>query len=164
MFYFELHLIRYDPLINIKSAFILNAGEKWGINVTRHINATLGSDVTVSCTFTFPGKQTTKDVQVYWKLPVRSSFDIKELDKNAFIFHPNNTFVLEKYRGKTKLTGDKDEGSCSLMIQDINENEPNIYVRVIANDQKYSFKKEFVSIALHGKNFTKTFLMYYILE
>lgn len=71
--------MRYDPLINIKSAFILNAGEKWDINVTRHIKATLSSDVTISSTFTFPGKHTTKDVQVYWKTPVRSSFDIKDL-------------------------------------------------------------------------------------
>lgn len=48
-----------------------------------------------------------------------------DLEKNAFVFHTNNTFVLEKYRGKSKLIGDKDKGNCSLMIPDIKENEPN---------------------------------------
>nr|XP_046255371.1 uncharacterized protein LOC124064726 isoform X2 [Scatophagus argus] len=36
------------------------------------------------------------------------------------------------------------------MIKDIQENEPNIYLRVIAKGDRYSFKKEFVSISVLG--------------
>lgn len=37
------------------------------------------------------------------------------------------------------------------MIQDIKQNESNIYVRVIAESSQYSFKNQFVSIYLLGK-------------
>lgn len=111
----------------------------------------------VPCTFTYPPELYTEDVQVYWKKPGRSNFDTDDIDKNSFVFHTNDTFVLEKYRGKTKLIGNKDKGNCSLMIQGIKENEPNIYVRVIAKGDQYSFHLKFVSISLPGKNSSQAF-------
>ncbi|XP_068180763.1 uncharacterized protein [Antennarius striatus] len=125
-------------------------GQQWDINVPRKIFATLGSNVTIPCNFTYPPKHYTDDVHVFWKKPGRSNFHINDNDKNIFIFHPNDTFVLEKYRGKTKLCGNKDKGSCCLIIQNIKENELNMYVRLIAKDDQYSFRNKYVSIYVHG--------------
>ncbi|XP_070768528.1 uncharacterized protein [Enoplosus armatus] len=100
--------------------------------------------------FNYTSKYPTEDVEVYWKKPVRSKFKITDNDKNAFVFHTNESFVLEKYKGKTKLTGNAAEGNCSLMILNIMENEPNIYVRVIAKSDNYSFIKNPVSISVSG--------------
>lgn len=135
----------------------MNTGQTWDVNVTRQIRAELDSDVIVPCTFTYPPEFYTEDVQVYWKKPGRSNLNTDDIDKNSFVFHTNDTFVLEKYRGKTKLIGNKDKGNCSLMIQGIKENEPNIYVRVIAKGDQYSFYLKFVSISLSGKNSSQAF-------
>ncbi|XP_044065397.1 sialic acid-binding Ig-like lectin 10 isoform X2 [Siniperca chuatsi] len=145
--------MKLPGLIDLSLLLILTSttkGQTWNVSVTRHINALLGSDVDIPCTFTYPPEHHTKDVQVYWKKPERSTFNINDNDKNAFVFHTNETFVVEKYKGKTKLTGDKVKGNCSLKIQNIMENEPNIYVRVIAKGDNYSFKTDFVSISVSG--------------
>lgn len=135
----------------------MNTGQDWKIHVTRSINATFGSNVTIACNFTYPLKYHTENVEVYWKKRVKPDFDINDADKNAFVFHTNDTFVLEKYRTKTKLIGDKTHGNCSLRIQNIVDNEPGIYVRVIGKGEKFSFKKDCVTISVSGKNFSKTF-------
>ncbi|XP_047188158.1 uncharacterized protein LOC118300591 isoform X2 [Scophthalmus maximus] len=125
-------------------------GQIWSINVTTHINATLGASMTIPCTFTYPKKHHTKDVQVYWKKPGKTKIKTSDNDKNQFVFHTNSTFVIEKYRGKTNLIGDKANGDCSLKIVNIMENEPKIYVRLVAKDQNYSFVNKPVSIFVSG--------------
>ncbi|XP_077951360.1 uncharacterized protein LOC120811137 isoform X2 [Gasterosteus aculeatus] len=125
-------------------------GESWNIDVSRHINATLGSNVTIQCHFTVPTKHYTERMQVFWKKDEKSKFNTFDNDKKAFIFHPNETFVLEKYRGKTRLMGNKSAGNCSLKIFNVRDNVPNIYVRVIAKGDNYSFSQNSVSIAVTG--------------
>ncbi|XP_056300836.1 uncharacterized protein LOC130213334 [Pseudoliparis swirei] len=140
-------------LIDLTLILILasnSKGQSWNISVTKSITATLGSNVTIECSFTVPSKQRTESVQVYWKKPERSNFNTFDNDPNAFVFHPNDTLVLEKYRGKTKLIGNKSKGDCSLKICDITDNVPNIYVRVIAKGDNYSFKANSVSISVSG--------------
>nr|XP_046255370.1 sialoadhesin-like isoform X1 [Scatophagus argus] len=146
--------MKLPGLIDLSLLLILasnSKGKNWNISVERNINATLGSNVVIPCSFTYPPEHRTENVQVFWKKPEKSKIDTEDKnDQNAFIFHKNDTFVLEKYKGKTKLIGNKDKGNCSLMIKDIQENEPNIYLRVIAKGDRYSFKKEFVSISVLG--------------
>lgn len=132
---------------------VLNTGQTWDINVTRSIRAAPGSNVTVPCSFTYPRQNNTKDVIVYWKKQQRSEVATGDADLNAFVFHTNANFVLKKYRGKTKLIGNKNEGNCTLVIQDIRENEPRIYMRLIASGIPYSFYSKSVSITLSGENF-----------
>lgn len=146
-------MMKLPGLIGLTLILILasnSKGQNWDINVNTHIKATLGSDVTIPCSFTYPSEHYTKNIQVYWKKPQRSTFDTKDNDKNAFVFHTNDSFVLNKYRGKTQLIGDKANGNCSLKIRNIQDNEPNIYVRIIAQGDQYSFKKKFVSISVPG--------------
>lgn len=134
----------------------MNTGETWNISVAGNINTSLGSDVTIPCTFTYPPEQRTDNVEVYWKKLEKSKFNINDKDKNAFIFHTNDTYVLDKYKGKTMLIGDKDKGNCSLKIMKIMERMQNIYVRVIGKNDNYSFNKNLVSISVIGKNLIKT--------
>lgn len=134
-----------------KNCLVLNTGEKWDINVTRYIRAKPGSDVIIPCSFT---PNNTKDAKVYWKKNQLSEVKTDDNEKNAFVFHTNDNFVLEKYRGKTKLIGNKDKGNCTLVIQDIREDEPFIYVRVIAGGDKNSFLRNSVRITLSGENFS----------
>ncbi|XP_031708461.1 uncharacterized protein LOC116386421 [Anarrhichthys ocellatus] len=140
-------------LIDLTLILILasnSKGQSWDVHVSGHINATLGSNVTIPCTFTIPPLYQTESVKVYWKKREGSNFDSITNNKNPYVFHPNNTLVLEKYRGKTKLIGDESKGNCSLKINGIRHNEPNIYVRVIAKKEYFSFYDKFVSISVSG--------------
>ncbi|XP_028435366.1 uncharacterized protein LOC114556573 isoform X1 [Perca flavescens] len=145
--------MKLPGLIELSLIFILvsnSKGDEWAVNVNRRINATLGSNVTIPCSFTFPSNIHTENVQVHWKKQgVKHNLSIIDKDLNAFVFHPNDTYVLEKYRGKTKLTGNKNKGDCTLKIFNISEYVPNIYVRVIAKDN-YSFWKNTVTILVSG--------------
>ncbi|XP_029307047.1 LOW QUALITY PROTEIN: uncharacterized protein LOC115021058 [Cottoperca gobio] len=125
-------------------------GTNWSIDVPRSITAGSGSNVTIRCNFTYPNKSGTEYVQVYWKKPESSPMKTDDNELNAFVFHPNDIFVLEKYRGRTKLTGNISNGDCSLKIFNFMDNEPMIYVRVVKNRDKYSFRNNFVSISLSG--------------
>ncbi|XP_039661421.1 uncharacterized protein LOC120562047 isoform X3 [Perca fluviatilis] len=141
--------MKLPGLIDLSLIFILvsnSKGDDWSVSVDRIIHATLGSNVTIPCSFTYPLKYHTEKVQVHWKKSgVKHNLNIFDKDSNAFVFHPNDTFVLEKYRGKTKLTGNKTKGDCTLEIFNISEYVPNIYVRVIAKNN-YSFWKDTVTI------------------
>lgn len=141
---------------NIESGLILNTGQSWDVNVTSSIFAPPGSNVTIPCVFTYPRQFYTNDVQVYWKRGERSEFDLNDQDKNAFVYHTNDTWVLKRYRGKTKIIGNKDKGNCSLMIQDVDQNDTNLYLRVIAKGNQYSFYGDSVSITLLCKKSSNT--------
>ncbi|XP_038568468.1 uncharacterized protein LOC119898330 isoform X1 [Micropterus salmoides] len=145
--------MKLSCLIDLSLILILASftkGETWNISVAGNINTSLGSDVTIPCTFTYPPEQRTDNVEVYWKKLEKSKFNINDKDKNAFIFHTNDTYVLDKYKGKTMLIGDKDKGNCSLKIMKIMERMQNIYVRVIGKNDNYSFNKNLVSISVIG--------------
>lgn len=127
--------------------FVSHTGQRWEVNVPRHITAVPGSNLTIPCSFTYPAKHHTEHVQLYWKLLKRSHFKTNDKDPNAFLFHPNETFVTEKYRGRTQVSGNKGNGSCSLKIWRIVDRELKTYLRVIAKGDNYSFVKELVSIS-----------------
>lgn len=134
---------------------VLNTGEQWNVTVTSTITATLGSDVTIPCTFTYPLNLHTDNVKVYWKKMAAEKCQTDDRDKNLNIFHPENKCLLEGYKKRTKLIGDVKRKNCTLLIRNITTNE-DIYVRVIANES-YSFKKDIVSIFVDGKYFGKYF-------
>lgn len=151
--------MKLPGLINLGLIFIMastSKGEDWCVNVTRRINATLGENVTIPCTFTYPTKFHTKDVKVCWKMNVKSRIKIQDKDNRAFIFHPNDSYVIEEYRGRTKLIGNKTAGYCSLQILNITKNVPKIYLRVFGNPQNWSFIKESVSIFVPSPGVTSS--------
>ncbi|XP_034084271.1 uncharacterized protein LOC117554122 [Gymnodraco acuticeps] len=121
----------------------------WNVKVTRNIQATLGSNVTIHCSFTYPSNVSSENVQVYWKTFERSHFSFDK-DPDAFVFHPNKTLVNEKYRGKTKLFGSVTPKSCSLCIFNFTDEKLNIYMRAIGKGWKYSYRTYSVSISVSG--------------
>ncbi|XP_027142196.1 uncharacterized protein LOC104932371 isoform X2 [Larimichthys crocea] len=140
-------------LIDLSLILILashSKGQKWEIDVDRHINATIGSEVIIQCNFTIPPIYDTENLEVYWKKMVKSNFDTGDKhDQNAFVYHKNETFVLEKYRGKTSLIGDIKKRNCTLKIRNIEARDQDIYVRVIAKDA-YSFREFPTTIYVNG--------------
>ncbi|XP_076016877.1 uncharacterized protein LOC143008828 isoform X2 [Genypterus blacodes] len=125
--------------------FISNtdANKAWNVDVMSNINATLHSDVNVPCTFDHSKNGST---EFYWKIVGNISHHTFDLDTNAFIFHPNDSYVLEEYRGKTFLTGNQKAGNCSLLIRNINHDVHKMYLRANHNSQMYSFKQAEVNI------------------
>uniref|UniRef100_A0A3B4WPT1 Immunoglobulin V-set domain-containing protein n=1 Tax=Seriola lalandi dorsalis TaxID=1841481 RepID=A0A3B4WPT1_SERLL len=114
--------------------------QTWKITVDQYINAELGSNVTILCSFSNPKEYDSDDVKVYWKT-FGKTIEINDKDKKAFVYHPNETFMLENYRGRTKLIGDIKKKNCSLQIQEISPNdEPTIYMR-LSIKENYSFVK-----------------------
>ncbi|KAM8734389.1 uncharacterized protein AB9X84_023201 isoform 1-T2 [Acanthopagrus schlegelii] len=139
--------MKLPGLIGVGLILILaspSKGEQWNVTVTSPITATLGSDVTIPCTFTYPLNFHTDDVKVYWKKMTAEKCQTDDHDKNLNIFHPENKCLLEGYKKRTKLIGDVKRKNCTLLIRNITTNE-DIYVRVTANES-YSFKKDIVSI------------------
>ncbi|XP_042346485.1 uncharacterized protein LOC121946112 isoform X2 [Plectropomus leopardus] len=144
--------MKLPDLIDLSFILILASksnGQDWKINVPEKIDARLDGNVTISCNFTYPDQYGT-DVKVFWKKRVLSSFDTNDKDKNAFIYHPNNSFVLENYRGKTELVGDASGKDCSLMIKGIMNSDRDIYVRIMVKDENYSFINDLVLIDVSG--------------
>lgn len=131
----------------------MHTGQKWDITVPGSINATLDSNVTIPCNFSYPEEYHTDNVKVYWKKIEKVNLPSQDKDKNAFITHTNPMFVLEKFKNKTTVIGNANHLNCSLMILNIKENIHNIYVRVIAKDN-FSFYGKTVSILVNGKFFT----------
>ncbi|XP_040899799.1 sialic acid-binding Ig-like lectin 12 [Toxotes jaculatrix] len=129
---------------------LASPGQLWKINVPRHINATLGSNVTILCNFSYPEMYHTDKLQVYWKRRVKSSFNTYDNDQYQYVFHTNDTYVFEWYRGKTMLIGNKAEGNCSLRILNITHSDMGLYVRLIEKEQKFSFYDKSVCIDVSG--------------
>ncbi|XP_010787965.1 sialic acid-binding Ig-like lectin 12 [Notothenia coriiceps] len=123
--------------------------QNWNVNVTRNIQATLGSNVTIDCSFTYPHNLSSENVKVYWKTFERSNFSLDK-DPDAFVFHPNKALVNEKYREKTKLFGNVTQKSCSLWIFNFTDEKLNIYMRAMGKEWMYSYRKNNVSISVSG--------------
>lgn len=139
--------------INICKSFVFITAQGWSINVMRHINATFHSDVTIPCNFTYSDNKYTGFLEVYWKIKDESESHSEDLDQNAFIFHPNQTYVLKAYKKRTNLTGDIHKGDCSLLIRNISHDVQGMYLRV-KTEEKYSFKHHKVNIYVSGKDFS----------
>ncbi|KAM3614458.1 uncharacterized protein V6R79_014777 [Siganus canaliculatus] len=143
------------PGLTVTSLLLILAScskdEEWTISFPhQRFSVARDQSVIIPCSFTHPPAQHTDKVQVYWKQLGKEKIVIDDNDKNAFIYHHNETFVLEKFRGRTKLLGNPAKGNCTLMIQRVTEPIKNIYVRVIGNSDQYSFQMKLVSIDLAG--------------
>lgn len=142
----------YDWSINFSNdiffVWFANTAGLWTITVEqRRFETTRGTDLKIPCTFTHPSGQ--QNVQIYWKTNGTSECSKKDNDKQAFVYHYNPSCVLPNYQHKTSLIGDITKGNCSLEIRNIQQSDI-IYVRVSTDEDKYSFKNNYVTIQLHG--------------
>ncbi|XP_071326824.1 uncharacterized protein [Trachinotus anak] len=138
--------MKLPGLISLISILASSKGQGWNITVPQRIIAKLGSNVTIPCNFSYPDTCHTDNVEVYWKT-FDKAIDINDNDKNPFVYHPIENLTLEKYKGRTRLVGNKNMRDCSLEILNVTETISNIYMRLVVKD-KYSFKRNTVSISL----------------
>ncbi|XP_061632004.1 uncharacterized protein LOC133479284 isoform X1 [Phyllopteryx taeniolatus] len=140
------------PLTELALILILashSKGETWGLKVNRRITAEKGKSVIIQCTFSYPPEHHTENLQLFWKLPKRSTFNTYDRDRNAFLYHPNNTFVVKKYQGKTSLIGMGNDRSCTLGITNLMDDRLVIYFRIIGKEN-FSFWDQSVTISAYG--------------
>ncbi|XP_051921510.1 sialoadhesin-like [Hippocampus zosterae] len=142
-----------QPLIELAIIILILAahskGETWGVKVNRSITAVKGQSVTVPCTFSYPPMYHTENLGLFWKLFQRSAFKTYDLDTNAFIYHPNSTFVVTRYQGKTSLIARKNGRSCTLKIKNLMDSKLVIYFRIVAK-KSFSFYNQSVMITTSG--------------
>ncbi|XP_034540682.1 uncharacterized protein LOC117813761 [Notolabrus celidotus] len=149
-------LMEFTLILSLAFCSVGLGQNEWTITVNRSISARRGSDVTIHCTFTCPPVQCDNKAQVIWKKRQGKTFDGKVNDANEFVFHENKTFVLERYREKTELVnkkGNKDK-DCSLRIKNVTDSDGDIYVRLIAEKDQYSYYRDTVSIIVSNGNKT----------
>ncbi|XP_029959122.1 uncharacterized protein LOC115397091 [Salarias fasciatus] len=153
----QLPLLIYFSLILIVVSKDQNSKDpEWIIDVKPSIEGPSGSTITVQCSFSYPERYRSSDVQVYWKKRGTSICSESDNDKRAFVYHPNSTCVHDDYKGKTELTGDQNQGNCSLKIQNVSKNEPMIYLRISVRNENYSFFSSPVSISVTGNTAVDT--------
>ncbi|XP_077577739.1 uncharacterized protein LOC144199765 [Stigmatopora nigra] len=141
------------PLFTFAAILVLTShsyGQRWKLDVKQHYKGSKGDAVTIPCTFTYPVEHHMNNPQLFWKLfGEKSTFNTYDKDLNAFIYHPNSTFVEERYRGKTRLVQNNSR-SCTLKIAKLMDEELKIYFRIIAKGNNYSFIRESVTISQTG--------------
>uniref|UniRef100_A0A665SZE6 Immunoglobulin domain-containing protein n=1 Tax=Echeneis naucrates TaxID=173247 RepID=A0A665SZE6_ECHNA len=152
-------------LIGLLSIVGSSKGQDWNIFIPRQINATLGSTVIVKCHFTYPVKYLENDVQVYWKTE-GAKIDTTDKDKNPFVYHPNETYMLEEYRGRivstnlpkwkmtdeykkrTQLLGDLKTRNCSMLLDAVRMTDVGpFYFRIeMPQYRSFSYTKKTVTL------------------
>ncbi|XP_076832861.1 uncharacterized protein LOC143477888 [Brachyhypopomus gauderio] len=109
------------------------------------------SNITINCTMKYPEKCRETHGQIFWKEFGEQSMKIENKDRRRFIQHPNASFVIEHFRGRTKLLGDFTKNNCSLLISNIQQKDSGqYYLRVEAGCNNYSFVNNRVSINVQG--------------
>uniref|UniRef100_I3K7R1 Myelin-associated glycoprotein n=1 Tax=Oreochromis niloticus TaxID=8128 RepID=I3K7R1_ORENI len=83
----------------------------WTIDVPSSVKGLLGSCVVIPCSYNYPNAK------------VQTFTGIWTNDGNQVIYHPTESKMLEQYRRRTKLLGDISKSNCSLMIENLQQND-----------------------------------------
>uniref|UniRef100_A0A3Q4GJ86 Ig-like domain-containing protein n=1 Tax=Neolamprologus brichardi TaxID=32507 RepID=A0A3Q4GJ86_NEOBR len=83
----------------------------WAIDVPSSVKGLLGSCVVIPCSYNYPNAK------------VQTFTGIWTNDGNQVIYHPTESKMLEQYRRRTKLLGDISKSNCSLMIENLQQND-----------------------------------------
>nr|XP_029477035.1 uncharacterized protein LOC115101699 isoform X2 [Oncorhynchus nerka] len=128
----------------------------WKADYPKVVFTKLGEDVTIPCNVTYPPSQSKEPIQAYWKRWGNTKLKINDNDKNEFLYHPNNTFVIKSFQTRTNLTGNITQGNCSLKINIIQHGDigHSYYLRIATGADNFSFNKDLVSIQISGTSGT----------
>ncbi|KAL7832209.1 hypothetical protein AOLI_G00297570 [Acnodon oligacanthus] len=107
----------------------------------RYFNITQCSNITINCTMKYPEpEEIKKNIQVFWKVKDKGTMNINSNDKNKFVYHPNDSFVMENFQRRTRLLGNINDSDCSLLIIHAQHTDVGqYYLRVETGSQEYSF-------------------------
>ncbi|CDR00732.1 unnamed protein product [Oncorhynchus mykiss] len=150
-----------SPLIWIEMMLILSqasgtSGVDWKADYPKVVFTNKGDDVTIPCNFTYPPSPSKETIQAYWKRLGNTKLNINDNDKNEFLYHPNNTFVIKSFQNRTNMTGNVTKGNCSLNIKRIEEGDmgPSYYLRIATGANNFSFINDLVYINVSGTSGT----------
>ncbi|XP_035607412.1 uncharacterized protein LOC118367830 [Oncorhynchus keta] len=150
-----------SPLMWIVMMLILSqasgtSGLVWKADYPKVVFTKLGEDVTIPCNVTYPPSQSKEPIQAYWKRWGNTKLNINDNDKNEFLYHPNNTFVIKSFQTRTNLTGNITQGNCSLKVNIIQHGDIGhfYYLRIATGADNFSFNKDLVSIQISGTSGT----------
>ncbi|KAJ8289192.1 hypothetical protein COCON_G00018510 [Conger conger] len=109
---------------------VVVVGGEWSVSVPKRVSTLAGSCVVIPCSFT----STTSAVDVSWYQYVSRGYPLVYSRS-----HPDS--VIDKFRGKTELSGSKERGDCSLKIYPAQaaQNAEQIYVWVEPNQLQGSY-------------------------
>lgn len=141
--------------LNNPNTFVVNSntGVDWKADYPKFVFTNKGDDVTILCNVTYPPSPSKEPILAYWKRLGKTKLTINDNDKNEFLYHPNNTFVIKSFQNRTKLTGNVTKGNCSLNIKGIEEGDMGnfYYLRIATGANNFSFINQLVSIQISGK-------------
>lgn len=144
-----------SPLMWIEMMLILSqasgtSGVDWKADYPKVVLTKMGEDVTIPCNVTYPPSPSKELVQAYWKRQGKIKLTINDNDKNEFLYHPINTFVIKSFQNRTNLTGNVTKGNCSLNIKGIEEGDMGnfYYLRIATGANNFSFINQLVSIQI----------------
>ncbi|XP_036420076.1 uncharacterized protein LOC118803699 isoform X2 [Colossoma macropomum] len=132
-----------DPVTSSKGHWSINLPER-EFNIAKYTN------ITIKCKVTYPDPEAAKrNIQAFWKTKDKGKMSINNNDKNMFIFHPNDSFVIESFQRRTQLLGNISNHDCSLLIIRARSTDVGqYYFRVETGSDNYSFvqKNEIIHI------------------
>lgn len=139
----------------LNNTFVVNSntGVDWKADYPKVVLTKMGEDVTIPCNVTYPPSPSKEPILAYWKRLGKTKLTINDNDKNEFLYHPNNTFVIKSFQNRTNLTGNVTKGNCSLNIKGIEEGDMGnfYYLRIATGANNFSFINQLVSIQISGK-------------
>lgn len=144
--------------------FVLNTGlgqKGWTIYVNRTVLAMRGSEVIIHCRYQCPLLECNGTVLVHWKKRIGDSSDGRLKNQNEFVYHEKKEQVAERYRNKTQLLKNGTK-NCSLKIQNVTDNDQDLYVRLETQKHPYSFYNDTVSISVSVSVSSKYYIIFFL--
>ncbi|KAG8010164.1 Myelin-associated glycoprotein, partial [Nibea albiflora] len=114
-------------------------GGEWTASVVKELDALISSCVVIPCSFTHPNdKQPTSKIRASWHL---------KSDRNQRVYFEDQTQVMDKFKGRTKLLGQLGQDNCTLEISNIHDHDNGPFCfRVelvdVAPKEKFSFVED----------------------
>lgn len=116
------------------------SASSWTAEVPSSVPGLLGSCVVVPCSFNYPEpKKKLSDLTGIWAI-----------EFSKMIYHPDESVVIQDYKGRAQLVGNLVDNNCSLKIDPLHESDAGpFHFRIEIKDvDKYSYVKKPVSIEI----------------
>ncbi|XP_051901502.1 myeloid cell surface antigen CD33-like [Pristis pectinata] len=95
--------------------------EEWRADIPTNVTAQRGLCARIPCHYSYPPHLKNESRTGVW-------FNSEEWAADSIVFHSrNHVFESSKFRHRTQLTGDLNDGDCSLVINNVKQNDQGPY-------------------------------------